>query len=634
MGYLYRMIVPRALRRAALLLAGLFLTFDSPAAEPSVVGRQFTVYESGASRVLVAFTSRSVRVGGRGEVLPALPQVTVPARTRDEAAALAERYRPVAWSPAGVGGHYTFTFSSPLEALAGAERLWADGIAASPVLLREKKPRFSPSDPLYRQQWHLSNRGQNGGTKGIDINVGRAWAQYRGRGVAIAVVDDGLELNHVDLVRNAFPLTKVASRSLHYDFVRGRTNPLPRMMDAHGTAVAGLAAGASNKFGGVGVAPRARLAGLRLLGAGITDGTEARALGHKSRRLHIYNNSWGPSDDGAEVSGPGPLAAASLRRGVSYGRGGRGSVFVWSAGNGRREFDDANYDGYANSIETIAVGAVSDRGVRTTDSETGANLVVVAPSSSTRRQGLITADLSGSRGYNRRGSNDGMVIPRKNVRDRDFTNDFGGTSGAAPIVSGVIALMLEANPKLGWREVQDILIRTARRVDRSGGGWRRNGAGLWFSHLYGAGLVDASAAVEAAKRTKRLGGVREIRQVWSGPSRAVPDNTARGVTIDLDFSKQRNLRVEHVQFLVTVAHEYRGDLRYELISPAGTVSVVPARLLDNGTELVQWPFMTVRNWGERSRGVWRVRLIDTASSDVGAVEEVEVVIRGTTVTKT
>lgn len=618
----------------AICFAGLTLPLSSPASSLSGAGQRFTVHESGVQRVLVAATALYVRDGGRGELLRVRPEVTVPARSLDEAAALAARYKPAAWAPAGIGGYYTFVFGGSLEALGAAERLWADGIAASPVLLREKKPRFRPADPLYRQQWHLSNRGQNGGTKGIDINVARAWAQYRGRGVAIAVVDDGLELNHVDLARNVFPLTKVASRSLHYDFVRGRTNPLPRMMDAHGTAVAGLVAGSANEFGGVGVAPRARLAGLRLLGAGITDGTEARALGYKSRRLHIYNNSWGPSDDGAEVSGPGPLAAAALRRGVSYGRGGRGSVFVWSAGNGRREFDDANYDGYANSVETIAVGAVSDRGLRTSDSETGANLVVVAPSSSTRRQGLITADLSGSRGYNRRGGNDGSVIPRKNVRDRDFTNDFGGTSGAAPIVSGVIALMLEANPKLGWREVQDILIRTARRVDRSGGGWRRNGAGLWFSHNYGAGLVDASAAVEAAKRAKRLGGVREIRQVWGGPMRPIPDNNARGVTIDLDFRGQTNLRVEHVQFLVTVSHDYRGDLRYELISPAGTVSVVPARFLDNGTELVQWPFMTVRNWGEHSFGVWRVRLIDTDASGEGSLEEVEVVIRGTAVTKT
>jgi len=332
--------------------------------------------------------------------------------------------------------------------------------------------------------------------------------------------------------------------------------------------------------------------------------------------------------------GSGTLTAKALKDSVKFGRQGRGNIYVWSAGNGRPEGDDANYDGYANAMETIAVGGVSDLGRRTTESELGANLVVVAPSSSLRRQGLITTDRQGRLGYNRNGSNDGFVLPRKNVDDRDFTNDFGGTSGAAPLVSGVVALMLEANADLGWREVQDILIRTARRVDPRDSDWRRNGAGWWFNHKYGAGLVDATAAVQAAEQMQRLGGRHTVRRLQSRLYRRIPDNDARGLTVSFDLSGEDNLQVEHVQFKVSVRHGFRGDLRYELVSPSGMKSVVAARPRDARRDLLDWTFMTLRHWGESSAGTWKLVIRDVDAQIEGTLESAELAVHGTLRTET
>lgn len=594
----------------------------------------YRVWEAGQERLFTVAGNRRLTAPDSGERLEADPSVIVPCPSASKLHSLSRRYLPASIDPSGVGGMYVFSYSTLPEALAAASAMWLDGIKASPIVYRRQQPRFLPRDPLYRQQWHLRNRGSLGGLRKNDLNIEPAWKMALGRGVVVGVVDDGLEIGHPDISANAAQAAKGRGNSLHYDFVRNSPNPRPGKQDDHGTAVAGLIAAASNKRGGVGVAPRARLAGLRLLGGSVSDRNEARALGHRSSRIDIYNCSWGPSDAGDVVRGPGPLVQATLSRAVRFGRAGRGNIFVWSSGNGRADLDDANYDGYANAPETIAVGSISDRGRRASDSEAGANLVVCAPSSSQGRQGLTTTDRQGRFGYNRNGENDGSVRPRRNLPDRDYTNDFGGTSGSAPLVSGVVALMLEANPKLGWREVQDALIRTARKVDPKSAGWRKNGAGLWFHHGYGAGLVDAGAAVRRARQMRRMGAPLQLQMASGKVGRKIPDANRSGIVLEFDLSAEKDLKVEHVQFIVSVRHDYRGDLRYELTSPSGTRSEVSARPFDSGDRLAQWPFMSVHHWGEPSRGVWRLRVIDTSKGISGVLEEAALLVRGTMRTKT
>jgi subtilisin-like proprotein convertase family protein len=418
---------------------------------------------------------------------------------------------------------------------------------------------------------------------------------------------------------------------MNWDFNSGDADPSPARGNDHGTAVASVLASPSNTLGGLGVVPEAKLAGIRLT-ADATDGEqEASAFAWKNQVFSIYNNSWGPSDDGFTIEGPAAIAREAILAATKFGRGGLGNIFVWAAGNGRQDGDDSNFDGYANLPETIAVGAVSDRGHQTSESERGANLLVVTPSSSAGRQGLVCADLVGRRGYNIDGANDGNVIPFQNYSDLNYTNDFGMTSGAAPQVSGVVALMLQANPSLGWRDVQEILIATARKVSTADADWKKNGAGLFFNHKFGAGLVDASAAVSKSILWKKLPAATSVTLSKKNLNLPIPDDEPNGVTLEFDFSdtsKFPSLRLEHVQFRVSATHSYRGDLQFVLTSPSGMTSVVESRENDDGTSLVNWPFLSVRHWGESSTGKWKLRVIDTYSGDTGFLQSASLLIRG------
>jgi subtilisin-like proprotein convertase family protein len=619
-------------RRAILAVLAVFLLL--PPCSDGSPPREFTVFERGAVRVYrLVGEDRVVEVGGSGKPLRVRPEVIVPAARRAMVPELAGEYGAVRWNSADAGGYYVFHYDNVANALSSAQRMYADGIKAGPVVERQRRGRFTPRDPLWRFQWNLKNTGANRAVSGMDINVLPAWKTSTGRGIAIGIVDDGLEVAHPDLKDNAFARTSDRSRSMHFDFIRNVTDPSPSADDQHGTAVAGLAAAGANLLGGLGVAPNAKLAGLRLTALAVSDGEEARAFAWRNDRLQIYNNSWGPDDDGSVAEGPGPLSAANLRRAAIFGRGGRGNIIVWSGGNGG-VLDDSNYDGYANSIYTIAVGAASDRGVITTEAEAGCNLLVVAPSSSRMRQGLITTDLTGTRGYNSTGANDGFVLPRSNLSDRNFTNDFGMTSGAAPQVSGVVALMLEVNPRLGWRDVQEILLRTARRIDTRDNGWKKNGAGQWFNDRYGAGLVNAAAAVDAARTWKNLPGATSVRVRRPALNLAVPDGNSGVAKVSFDLSGLQNLRVEHVQLVVSAVHSWRGDLRYQLNAPSGMSSVVAVRPHDQGKRLDNWVFMSVQHWGESSRGAWTLEVSDRVRGDTGMLQSAELIVHGTPILQT
>jgi len=566
--------------------------------------------------------------GEIGEPLEADPRVVLRAARVVEVPELARRVQASGWSQASIGGFYNLEFSTVQKALEAAEILQTLGHEASLAMRRQKHSRFTPRDPFFKDQWNLRNTGQRGGTKGIDLNVGTVWKSWRGKGISVAVIDDGLEVKHPDLSANCFTLAS----KMHYDFNSGDRDPSPSKDDYHGTAVAGVVAARSNSVGGLGVAPEAKLVGLRLT-AGPSDGEmEAKAFSWKNSAISVYNNSWGPADDGIEAEGPDAIAREAIVKATKFGRSGRGSIFVWACGNGRPVGDDSNYDGYANLPQTIAVGAVGDRGSVSSDSEMGANIVVVAPSSSHKRQGLVSTDLSGRRGYNVDGQNDGLVVPAKNFSDLDYTNDFGMTSGATPQVSGVVALMLQANPKLGWRDVQEILIRSARRVSASDADWKRNGAGLFFNHKFGAGMVDALAAVKMSLGWKNLAAATSVSVPLRDLSLQIPDNKPGGATVEFDLSdvtKHAVLHVEHAVFTVSARHPWRGDLKFVLVSPSGMQSVVASRNLDDGRAFSNWSFMSVRHWGENSAGVWKLKVIDTFSGDSGRLTGATLTLLGT-----
>src|SRR6185369_7014505 len=189
----------------------------------------------------------------------------------------------------------------------------------------------------------------------------------------------------------------------------------------------------NNNNGVCGVAYEATLAGLRLIAAPTTDETDASALLSNNQAIHIKNNSWGPPDDAADLYGIEPLTEAALATGTETGRGGRGTIYVFAAGNGLENNDNANNNAYNNSIYTISVGAINDLGLQTSYSTPGACVGISAPSVDVNRPGIATTDLTGSSGYN-------TSQTTLDFANKDYTDIFGGTSASTPMISGVIAL--------------------------------------------------------------------------------------------------------------------------------------------------------------------------------------------------
>lgn len=512
-------------------------------------------------------------------------------------------------------------------ALKGAKALQKQpGVrSAEPMLARQLFGKWVPNDPFFAYnasnagyQWHLRNTGQNGGTAGVDVNVVPAWDSYKGTGIRIGIVDDGLELTHPDLAANV-------DTDNDRDFNGLDDNPSPGPADFHGTACAGVAAARGNNTLGVtGSAPEATLVGLKLIAEPTTDADEADAFGYKKHVIHIKSNSWGPYDSAYGQGGPGALSLVAMEDAVTTGRDGKGTIFLWAAGNGNYSGDDSNYDGWANSPHAIAVSAINEKGRASYYSEPGANILVCAPSSS-GNEGITTTDITGANGYN----TDGGTVERPDFSAFDYTNGFGGTSSATPTVAGVIALMLQANPNLTYRDVQEILVRTAVKNDPFDGDWVQNGAGFHFNVRYGAGLVNAQAATAAAATWSSVAPLQKKTYTQAASAQPIPDFDTAGTSRTFSVPLADNLRLEHVMVRIKVTHPYVGNLEFRLTSPSGVKSrLARARFNDHSANL-DWTFMTTHFWGERSHGDWKLEVFDRMVDHSGTLDEVTVTFHGT-----
>lgn len=516
---------------------------------------------------------------------------------------------------------------SPDAALAGAAKLrTVPGVnKAEPMLARQLFRRFVPDDPLFAHsptnagyQWHLRNTGQNGGVPGIDVNVVSTWDSHKGGGIRIGIVDDGLEVSHPDLVANVDLLND-------YDFNGKDDDPSPGGDDFHGTACAGVAAARGNNGIGIsGVAPEATLVGMKLIAAPTTDADEADAFAFKKDIVHIKSNSWGPYDSAYGTGGPGPLSLAAMQDAVTNGRGGKGTVFLWAAGNGNGTGDDSNYDGWANSPHAIAVSAINEKGRASWYSEPGANILVCAPSNG-GKQGITTTDRTAGTGYNE----DGGTVEHPDFTDTDYTNTFGGTSSATPAVAGVVALMLQANSNLTYRDVQEILVRTSKQNDEFDGGWVTNGGGFHFNERFGAGLVDAQAAVAMAQTWTSVAPLQTRQLGQTALAQAIPDANREGISRTFTVPAVDNLRLEHVTVHVKATHPYTGNLEWRLTSPSGVTSRLARSRFNDTASNLDWTFMTTHFWGERSEGTWKLTVVDQMVDHTGTLDDVEITFHGT-----
>ncbi|HMP60765.1 MAG TPA: S8 family serine peptidase, partial [Gemmatales bacterium] len=476
-----------------------------------------------------------------------------------------------------------------------------------------------PNAPLFNRQWHLLNTGQGGGQPGIDARVIQAWDQVRGTGVTIGIVDDGVDWGHPDLQPNFSFLDSA-------DFA-ATDNPTPFGAPgpgaSHGSAVGGVAAARGfNGFGVTGVAPNARIASMRAVAVPITALSLANAVVYRSQSVHIYNHSWGSAPFGLSYANS-PLLFNALNNSLITGRGGLGSIHVFAGGNSGDEGIDSNFQFPNNHPGAITVASIGNNGVRASYSQMGSNIFLAAPSNG-GPLGITTTATRGTGDMDQNGNQVGSL---------DFTSDFGGTSSAAPVVSGVIALMLQARPNLTYRDVQAILAKTARKVDQGDFGWMVNQAGYNHNYKYGFGMVDALAAVNLAKTWTLLPQQQQVAYTVN-VNQVIPDFNTTGITSTINVPN--NMIIERVALTHNATHPRAGDLQITVTAPSGTQSIMSHHVTfeqDFGLVTTRalpstWMYTSVRNFGEGSQGNWTVNVQDRVGGFEGTWESYSLTFYG------
>ncbi len=556
-------------------------------------------------------------------------------------------------------------------------------------------------DPLVANSWHLGNTGQttfakNPGLAGNDLNVLPVIRSgLTGKGVRIMISDEGLEINHEDLRANV-----IAEASKNYLFGfngKEQTDPTnDSEIGDHGTSVAGIAAMRGwNGIGSRGIAPLASIAGKNFLQNQSTSNRLDQAQGD----FDIINQSWG-----ANSSFYYPIDSAYLdilESGVKNLRGGKGIIYVKAAGNNFFFNRNSAIDHINTTPYLILVGALNASGQHSSYSSQGACLWIsglggeigmdntgltrnfvditrkpsifsiasfpdIFPPAQLAFPAILTTDSSTcDKGYSRNSLfrnllfvegwffgfddyfnslfnfNVTSLAAHPQNRSCNYTSTFNGTSAAAPSISGVIALILEANPSLTWREVKDILASTSTEIS-PGAGWIHNSAGYHFNNLYGFGRANAELAVNAARNyvskmadyKETLGNSDEAWTYDTGPiSVNVPDNNSTGVSNS--FNVTQNWKTEQIQISISIEHPNPSNLEITIISPRGTQSIVldknserPHFININMPNLTDVIFLSNAFYGEVSEGTWTVKVADHTTGETGSVANVKLKLYG------
>ncbi len=495
---------------------------------------------------------------------------------------------------------------APIEAAPWAAAAPADALATDPSPIGQPPSgpdaqvflSSRPADQLFGAQWHLSFGN------GAGINLRHSWTDHTGRGISIATIDDGFDHGHAEL-RGGYALTR------DRDFRANDTDAAATTADRHGTAVMGVLGADLNGAGVVGVAHDATLVGLRMgFGAAGSPGQAAAAL-REGARSDVVNSSWGYTEDFQDNFNSFLFRGSELamEHGAAAGRGGLGTVYVFAAGNSRAQGDNTNHHNHQNSLHSLTVGATDSAGRIANFSSPGASILVSAPGVN-----ITTTDLTGTGGY-----------------ARGDTAGVSGTSFAAPVVSGLVALMLDANARLGWRDVHEILAYTARQTDPANATWKFNaardfnGGGLHTSTDFGFGLVDAHAAVRLAETWGEVSTSANMMRASAKANTpfAVPD---RG-SVQSSLAIGQDMVVDRIEVALDLRHSWRGDLRVSLVSPGGTESVLIDRPglapgsagTGSSHDNIIFDLTSTQFWGEAGRGQWTLRVQDLKAGDVGQV---------------
>ncbi len=526
----------------------------------------------------------------------------------------------------------------------------------------------SGEDPLAAEAWHLDNRGQksfssNGGKSGEDVSVKSVHASgVKGAGIRIAVSDSGVDLSHPDLQDNDLPGEHRDYSSNSSSAWRGG-NPYPIEGEGHGTAVSGLAAAEGwNGIGSRGIAPEAKFSGFLFIGNFHTTSSsyEAKSLDQMTGAFDIFNYSYGYA--GCAFVPASSSIISAYKSGVTNLRSGKGAIYIKAVGNDYlghnsdcNQNDFSYFLGNSNTGEdqnvpyVILAAAMNANGkissystpgsgvwVASLGGEFGANSPAMVTTDIVGCGSGISSSLSQVNGFNKGGSGNSHC---------DYTSIMNGTSSAAPVLSGVVALMLSANPDLTWRDVKHILAATADKVNYSTAAldhpsskplsgyaydyvYVKNAAGYDFSNTYGFGRVNAAKAVEMAKDYDENLGTYKEELISSGAlSIAIPDRSAAGASHSINVASATS--IEAIQIKLSTNHTFLGDLGVQLTSPSGTTSRI--LLINNNIKqsgLSEYTLLSNAFYGESSKGNWTIKLVDGASGNTGKLTKWQIKING------
>jgi hypothetical protein len=558
---------------------------------------------------------------------------------------------------------------------------------------------FASPDPLFQYQWYIRNTGQAafsnfGGNANEDIHLCGP-STPRGTGVTVAVVDTGAESGHEDLGN----LDVTGTGTTSHNFANGTANPTNTVTTGdHGTSVSGIIAASEGNSKGInGIAAAATLVVYNLLGPGVAQDTiqEAQSIGADGSftpalGVDVFNQSWGYSlQDAIPLEQVNSAAESNYQYGVDNLRSPYGAVYVKSSGNGfgldysmygecytaLLSCQNANMDPYNTIPYQVVVGAVNAKGIKSSYSTAGSALWVSAPGGEygynysdgyyapppTNPQeafepAIVTTDQANcTKGYSRSSYSSHTPNPFEDGDTSNatcsYTSTFNGTSSAAPVTSGVIALMLGVNPTLSWREVKFILAKTAEKIDPTftpvsiqlgngsyvaEPGWVTNGAGFHFHDWYGFGRIDAGKALDMANPTNFSSQAGFTQGSWtafadtgwhvgavtSGP---IPDHSTAGATGNVTLSSVELSTIQFIEALqvqVNITHTYPGDVGIELTSPFGTRSVllnIRNAFGSSTLNITNWVALSNAFYGEDPNGTWTLKVVDGYPQDSGTL---------------
>lgn len=493
-------------------------------------------------------------------------------------------------------------------------------------------------DPFFKYQWYLKSLGDivtntaNASTIiGNDLSILDVYHKVLGNSSGVAtivqVVDTGVELVHEDLdvdLSDSFNAVTHANDPTATNGV-SKSDPTSPLNSGHGTAVAGIIAAKTNNGLGIrGIVPRAKIAGSNWL--------ENQSLGELDRvwysqvnddNISVSNNSWGAyylKDESFE---------RILALGTSQLRYGRGRIYTFAAGNARETYGNANLSYLTNNPYAITVASLNADDKYASYSNPGSNILVSAYGGEHYYTGptIMTTSLSGDSYYESELNGRKGVITVDEDSNKSYTYAMNGTSAATPMVSGSIALVLDACPTLSWRDVRWLIAHTATQVDKMNTSWITNAAGLHFSIDYGYGKINPLKMIENC-RSQYFQPLPQMEhaEVIKEYNAEIPDTNT---TIIKKLNFEKAMKIEWVGLTVDTSHPFAGDLEINLISPSGTkINIISPNELRYAAYKDGFRFSSVGYIDEDSKGEWRVEITDRLPNDSGVLKSLKLEVYG------